>query len=84
MRCYCSQIHIQLIIISVFESNNPPREKNVVIYCNKFSRDIFEEKSRRGSLYYFEDNKMGLNISFALFFNIYSFINREIHGNCSL
>ena len=35
MSCYsyCSQINVQLIIISVFESNNPPIEKNIVIYC---------------------------------------------------
>ena len=53
-------------------------------YTIEFSWAIFEEKSRRGSLYYFEYNKMGLNISFTLFLNIYPFINREIQGNCSL
>ena len=27
MRCYCSRINVQVIIISVYESNNSPRGK---------------------------------------------------------
>ena len=43
-------------------------KKKMLWHTVAFSWDIFEEKSRPGSLYYFEDNKMGFNISFVLFF----------------
>ena len=41
--CYYSQINVQLITISVFESNNSPRKKEMLWHTVEFSRDIFEE-----------------------------------------
>ena len=83
MRCYCSKIHVQVIIISVYKSNNSTREKKCCDILLSFLEAFFEQKSRRGSLHYFEDNKMGFNISFSLFFLSTPLPSayREIHDN---
>ena len=80
------KMNVQLMIISVFESNNSrPREKKMLWLTVEFCQDIFQKKSGPGSLYYLEDNKIGFNISFALFFFLlstpYKTAYREIHGN---
>ena len=79
---YCSQINVQLIIISVFDSNNSPREKNCCDTLLSFLETFF--KRNQGQDLYITLK----TIKWVLIFLLHFFLStplptayREIHGN---
>ena len=83
MRCYCSKINVQVIIISVYESNNSPRVKCCDILLGFL--EAFLKRDQGEDLYItLKTIKWVLIFLFHL-----SFLStplpsayREIHDNC--